>query len=215
VSGNIFIVAAPSGAGKSSLVNAVLAEDANVQLSVSYTTRPPRTGEVHGREYHFTDLSTFQAMVDRGEFMECAEVHGNRYGTSQKWIAETQRSGRDIVLEIDWQGAQQVRRLFPATVSIFILPPSLPELERRLRTRGKDSEDAIQQRMRNARDEICHAAEFDYVIINKDFDEAKRDLAAIIRAARLRSSDVLLKRDTPLPGIIPELLDPATRRSLR
>ena len=110
---------------------------------------------------------------------------------------------------IDWQGAQQVRRLFPATVSVFILPPSLPELERRLRARGKDSEDAIQQRMHNARDEICHAEEFDYVIINKDFDEAKRDLAAIIRAARLRSADVLLKRDTPLPGIIPDLLDPA------
>lgn len=209
MSGNIFIVAAPSGAGKSSLVNAVLAEDANVQLSVSYTTRPPRPGEIHGREYNFTDLANFQAMADRGEFLECAEVHGNRYGTSQKWIAEIQSSGRDIVLEIDWQGAQQVRRLFPETVSIFILPPSLPELERRLRSRGKDSEDAIQQRMHNARDEIRHAAEFDYVIINKDFDEAKRDLAAIIRAARLRSTDVLLKRGTPLPGIIPELLDPA------
>jgi guanylate kinase len=185
----------------------VLAEDANVQLSVSYTTRPPRPGELHGREYRFTDLASFQAMADRGEFLECAEVHGNRYGTSQKWIVETQKSGRDIVLEIDWQGAQQVRRLFPSTVSVFILPPSLPELERRLRARGKDSEDAIQQRMHNAKDEIHHAGEFDYVIINKDFDEAKRDLSAIIRAARLRSSDVLLKLRTAVPANFPDLLD--------
>ena len=202
MSGNIFIVAAPSGAGKSSLVNAVLAEDANVQLSISYTTRPPRPGEVDGREYHFTDLATFQAMANREEFLECAEVHGNHYGTSQKWIADIQRSGRDIVLEIDWQGAQQVRRIFPGAASIFILPPSLSELERRLRGRGKDSEIAIQQRMHNARDEVSHAGEFDYVIINKDFQEAKRDLSAIIRAARLRSDDVLNKLGASLPGII-------------
>lgn len=202
MSGNIFIVAAPSGAGKSSLVNAVLAEDANVQLSISYTTRPPRPGEINGREYHFTDIATFQAMAGHGDFLECAEVHGNRYGTSQKWIADTQKSGRDIVLEIDWQGAQQVRRIFPSAVSIFILPPSLSELERRLRSRGKDSESAIRQRMHNATDEVSHAGEFDYVIINKDFDDAKRDLGAIIRAARLRSADVLKKLGAPLSGII-------------
>lgn len=202
MSGNVFIVAAPSGAGKSSLVSAVLADDNNVQLSVSYTTRSPRPGEMDGREYHFTDVATFQAMKNRGEFLECAEVHGNHYGTSQKWIADTQRSGRDIVLEIDWQGAQQVRGIFPGSVSVFILPPSLQELERRLRSRGKDSEAAIQQRMHNAREEVSHAAEFDYVIINKDFECAKRDLGAIIRAARLRSADVLAKLGASLPGIV-------------
>lgn len=200
MSGKVFIVAAPSGAGKSSLVNAVLAQDPNVQLSVSYTTRPPRAGEVDGREYHFVDPAVFQAMASRGEFLECAEVHGNHYGTSQKWIADTQQSGRDIVLEIDWQGAQQVRRIFPGAIGIFILPPSLAELERRLRSRGKDSEATIRQRMRNAQEEVSHAAEFDYVIINKDFEEAQRDLGAIIRAARLHSADVLLKLGSSLPG---------------
>jgi guanylate kinase len=202
MSGNIFIVAAPSGAGKSSLVNAVLADDSNVQLSISHTTRPPRSGEVAGREYHFTDRVTFQAMVQRDEFLECAEVHGNYYGTSQKWIAETQALGRDIILEIDWQGEQQVRRLFPGTVSVFILPPSLSELERRLRSRGKDSDEAIRERLHNAKDEISHVGEFDYVIINKDFENAQRDLGAIIRATRLRSADVLPKLGESLSGFV-------------
>jgi len=189
--GNLFIVAAPSGAGKSTLVNAVLADDRNLTLSVSFTTRAPRPGEVDGREYHFVDLPAFQAMQQRGDFLECAEVHGNHYGTSQKWIADTRATGRDIVLEIDWQGAQQVRKLFPEAVEIFILPPSMAELERRLRTRGKDSEDSIRQRLHNAREEIAHVSEFDYVIINKDFEHARGDLAAVIRAVRLRAGDVL------------------------
>ncbi len=189
--GNLFIVAAPSGAGKSTLVNAVLAEDKNLTLSVSCTTRAPRPGEVDGREYHFVDLPAFQAMQARGEFLECAEVHGNHYGTSQKWIADTRATGRDIVLEIDWQGAQQVRKLFPEAVEIFILPPSMAELERRLRSRGKDSEDSIRQRLHNAQEEIAHVREFDYVIINNDFEHARGDLAAVIRAVRLRAGDVL------------------------
>ena len=190
MTGNLFIVSAPSGAGKSSLVSAALAEDKGLALSVSYTTRPPRAGEVNGREYYFVDRKTFDSMLERGEFLESAEVHGNRYGTSQKWIAEARARGLDILLEIDWQGAQQVRKVFPDVVSIFILPPPpvLKELERRLRARGQDPEEAIQRRLRDAREEISHVAEFDYVIINKEFEEARRDLTAVVRAARLNLS---------------------------
>jgi len=190
MTGNLFIVSAPSGAGKSSLVSAALAEDKRLALSVSFTTRPPRAGEANGRDYHFVDPKTFEAMLERGEFLESAEVHGNRYGTSQKWIAEARAKGLDILLEIDWQGAQQVRRAFPDAVSIFILPPPpvLEELERRLRGRGQDPEEAIQRRLRDAREEISHVAEFDYVIINKEFEEARRDLSAVVRAARLNLS---------------------------
>jgi guanylate kinase len=188
MSGGLFIVSAPSGAGKSTLVKALLADDPRLALSVSYTTRPPRAGEVNGREYHFVDSKTFAAMLERGDFLESAEVHGNRYGTSQRWIAEARAKGSDILLEIDWQGAQQVRKAFPDAVGVFILPPPpvLTELERRLRGRGQDSEEAIQRRLRAAREEISHLAEFDYVIINKEFEEARRDLAAVVRAARLK-----------------------------
>jgi guanylate kinase len=187
MAGNLFIVSAPSGAGKSSLVSAVLAEDKRLSLSVSYTTRPPRPGEVDGRDYRFVDRKQFTAMLERGEFLESAEVHGNAYATSQKAIDDARARGLDVMLEIDWQGALQVRRAFPDAVSIFILPPPpvLEELERRLRGRGQDSEEAIQRRLRAAREEIGHVAEFDYVIINKDFEEARRDLAALVRATRL------------------------------
>lgn len=183
--GKLFVIAAPSGGGKSTLVNALLAEDPRVRLSVSHTTRPPRPGEQNGREYHFVDVPTFEAMLGRGEFLESAHVHGNYYGTGQSWIESVRASDHDIVLEIDWQGARQVRRLYPDSVGIFILPPSMQELERRLRGRGKDSEAVIRQRLANASDEISHVAEFDYVIINKDFEEARRDLSAIVRATRL------------------------------
>jgi len=187
MTGNLFVVSAPSGAGKSSLVSAVLAGDKRLALSVSFTTRPPRSGEVDGREYHFVDGKTFEKMLGRGEFLESAEVHGNRYGTSRKWIGESRAKGLDVVLEIDWQGARQVREAFPDAVSIFILPPVpvLPELERRLRARGQDTEEAIQRRLHDAREEISHVGEFDYVIINKEFEEARRDLAAIVQATRL------------------------------
>jgi guanylate kinase len=189
--GSLFIVSAPSGAGKSSLVKAALAEDKRLALSVSYTTRSPRAGEQNGREYHFVDRKTFDAMLQRGDFLESAEVHGNRYGTSQRWIEEARSRDLDIVLEIDWQGAQQVRKAFSDAVSIFILPPPpvLDQLERRLRGRGQDPEEAIQRRLRDAREEIGHVAEFDYVIINNEFDEARRDLAAIVRATRLKLSN--------------------------
>ncbi len=186
--GLLFIVSAPSGAGKSTLVNAAVAEDPRLMLSISYTTRAPRPGEQNGREYHFVDRTTFVRMVEAGEFLESAEVHGNLYATSEQQIATALDSGRDVVLEIDWQGAEQVRRAFPDAVGIFILPPSMDELRRRLISRGQDPETVIQQRLAAAADEISHAAEFDYAIINNNFDEAKRDFAAVVRAARLRLS---------------------------
>jgi guanylate kinase len=183
--GLLFIVSAPSGAGKSSLVSALLADDPRLVLSVSYTTRAPRAGEANGREYHFVDRPTFQQMLEAGEFLESAEVHGNLYGTSQEQLAQVRRAGRDIVLEIDWQGAQQVRRIFPDAIGIFIMPPSVSELERRLRGRGKDTAEAIRLRLAAAEEEMNHAVEFDYVIINEDFEDARRDIAAVVRAARL------------------------------
>ncbi|NBS57136.1 MAG: guanylate kinase [Betaproteobacteria bacterium] len=183
--GLLIVITAPSGAGKSSLIAAALKADPALRLSVSYTTRSPRPGEQDGREYHFVDEKAFLAMLERGEFLESAEVHGNRYGTSEKAITRELAARHDLILEIDWQGAQQVRRLFPDCIGIFILPPSIDELERRMQKRGQDSAEVIRRRMAVARDEISHSPEFDYAIINKDFDEASQDLVAIIRTARL------------------------------
>ncbi len=185
--GILFIVAAPSGAGKSSLVNALLRADRRIELSVSFTTRAPRPSELDGREYHFTDRQTFETMIATGDFLEHAEVYGNLYGTSKRQIEGSLQAGRDVLLEIDWQGAAQIRTLFPEVVALFILPPSLDELGRRLRNRGEDAPEVIERRMAVAEDEIRHAIEFDYAIINKDFGEALADLTAVIRAARLRS----------------------------
>jgi len=185
--GLLFVITAPSGAGKSSLISALLKDDDRLILSVSHTTRAPRPGEREGREYHFVSEDTFAAMLGRGEFLESAEVHGHRYGTSHRAIAEAMAGGHDVVLEIDWQGAQQVRRLLPGCTGIFLLPPSLAELDRRLRARGHDSEAVIRRRMENAREELLHAPEFDYAIINAEFDVARRDLQAIIRSERLRT----------------------------
>ena len=178
--GRLFVITAPSGAGKTSLTRAILAEEPDLKLSTSYTTRPPRPGEQNGREYHFVDEATFLAMRDRGEFLENALVHGNRYATSKKVISETLERGQDLILEIDWQGAAQVRKLYPDCVGIFILPPSIEELERRLRGRGQDSEAVMRGRLANAQAEMAHAGEFEYRIINKDFDAAKAELAEII-----------------------------------
>ena len=188
MTGSLFVITAPSGAGKSSLIDALLREDARLRLSVSYTTRPPRPGEVNGREYHFVDDKAFLAMLGRGEFLESAEVHGYRYGTSQAVIREALARGQDLMLEIDWQGAQQVRRLYPECVGVFILPPSVAELERRMRARGQDTDEVIRRRLASAEEEISHAPEFAYAIINKDFDQAKQDLQAIIRVERLKKS---------------------------
>lgn len=184
--GSLFIVAAPSGAGKSSLVNALLAQEPEIVLSVSFTTRAPRPGEQHGREYFFVSESEFLERDAKGEFLESAKVHGNHYGTSRLVIEEQTGAGKDVLLEIDWQGAQQVRRQFPQAVGIFILPPSIAALEQRLRKRGQDSDEVIARRVANAAGEIAHAAEFDYVIVNEDFDAALSQLAGIAHASRCR-----------------------------
>ena len=186
MSGNLFVIGAPSGAGKTSLVHALLNINPQINLSISYTTRAPRTGEQNGKDYHFVNRDTFLAMVERGEFLESAEVYGNFYGTSQTWISQEIDKGRDILLEIDWQGAAQVRRLFPECISIFILPPSKDALEQRLKGRGKDSEEVIKKRMAAVRDDVAHVAEFDYVIINDNLNEALRELNAVILSARLK-----------------------------
>ncbi|MGH6693027.1 MAG: guanylate kinase [Gammaproteobacteria bacterium] len=186
MSGVLFIVSSPSGGGKTSLVKALLESEPEVRLSVSYTTRPARPGEVDGRDYHFVTLPVFERMLEAGEFLECAVIYGNRYGTSQKWIERERSQGHDVVLEIDWQGAQQVRRLMRQVVSIFILPPSPEVLESRLRGRGQDSEEVVARRLAAAREEIAHVSEYEYVIINNDFDRAAQDLRSIIRAERLK-----------------------------
>ncbi len=196
MSGNLFIVSAPSGAGKTSLVNALLACNRQIDVSVSYTTRPPRPGETDGKDYHFVSREVFLAMAKKGDFLESAEVYGNLYGTSQSWIAAETASGRDILLEIDWQGAVQVRRKFPDCISIFILPPSLQALEVRLQGRRQDSAEVIAQRMRAARADIAHVAEFDYVIINEKLDDASRQLEAItVAAGLLRDRQLVRQRD--------------------
>ena len=191
MAGNLFIVAAPSGAGKTTLVKMLLERDGGIQLSVSYTTRAPRPGEADGREYHFIDVPAFLAMRERGEFLECAEVHGNHYGTSRVWIERQMAAGQDILLEIDWQGAQQVRKVFPGCVGIFILPPSVEELGRRLTGRGQDSAGIIARRVAAAVDEMRHAREFDYVIINNKLSEAIEDLQTVVRSVRLRTASQL------------------------
>ncbi len=184
--GNVFIICAPSGAGKTSLVAELLRRDRSVRLSVSHTTRAPRPGEQDGRDYHFVSRPAFNAMIGRGEFLESAEVHGNLYGTSQGWIDEQRTRDVDIVLEIDWQGAQKVRKLIADAIGIFILPPSPDTLRQRLIDRGQDNDTVIERRLQAARGEMEHLAEFDYVIINHNFDDAVEDLVSIVRATRLR-----------------------------
>jgi guanylate kinase len=188
MTGILFVVSAPSGAGKTSLVRALLAAEPEVRLSISYTTRRPRPGESDGRDYHFVTPDDFERMLEAGEFLESATVHDNRYGTSQKWIQSELSLGHDVLLEIDWQGAQQVRKLMRGVVSIFILPPSLEALQKRLVGRGQDSEEVIARRLDAAREEMSHGAEFEYAIINDDFNRAARDLTSIIRAERLKFS---------------------------
>jgi len=185
MSGRLFVVSAPSGAGKTSLVQALLASDPAVRKSVSCTTRAPRPGEHHGDHYHFVSLAEFAAMLAADDLLEHAEVHGNRYGTGRTWVMDTLQAGADIVLEIDWQGAAQVRNLFPDAISVFILPPSIETLESRLRGRGQDSEAVIALRVQAARAEIAHVDEFGYVIVNAEFATAARELQSIVIAHRL------------------------------
>jgi guanylate kinase len=183
--GNLFVVVAPSGAGKTSLVAALLEREKNIRLSISYTTRKPRQGEEHARDYHFVDTAAFEKMIAAGDFLEHANVYGNYYGTSRVWIERELAGDHDVLLEIDWQGARQVRKLFPQMVGIFILPPSLAELQRRLEGRGKDSAEVIAKRMASAREDISHVLEFEYIIVNESFDSALADLMSVVRAARL------------------------------
>ena len=194
--GNLIVVAAPSGAGKSSLVKALLELDSHLDVSVSHTTRAPRGQEQPGREYHFIDEPAFRAMVARDEFVEWAQVHGHLYGTSRLAIAERLSNGQDIALEIDWQGALQIKRQFADAVLVFILPPSWQELQQRLQRRGEDGADVIAQRMTNARVEVAQARHFDFVIINSLFETALFDLKTIVHSQRLKYA--AQRRNRPL-----------------
>jgi guanylate kinase len=185
--GSLYIFAAPSGAGKTSLVKALVESTADIEVSVSHTTRAPRPGEVDGVNYHFTDVAAFQAMVAQGAFLEHAQVFDNHYGTARANIEQRLAAGVDVILEIDWQGARQVREQFPDSIGIFILPPSRQALEERLRGRGQDGDEVIARRMRDAESEMSHYGEFDYLVINDDFATALAELAAIVTAQRLRT----------------------------
>ena len=189
--GCLYTIVAPSGAGKSSLVAALLERDVAIKLSVSTTTRPPRAGEISGREYQFVSREKFEASIDEGEFLEHAEVYGNLYGTSKRWIEATRAAGEDVLLEIDWQGARQVKRIFPDMSFIYILPPSIDVLRERLVKRGKDSAEVIERRLAAAREDLRHVHQADYVIINNDFDVALADLQAVTRALRLTAAHQL------------------------
>ncbi|WP_337053882.1 guanylate kinase [Pseudoxanthomonas sp. USHLN014] len=184
--GTLYIVAAPSGAGKSSIVNATLARDPRISLSISFTSRAPRPGERHAQHYHFVSEAQFQAMIDAGEFFEYARVHGDWKGSARQSVEPQLAAGQDVLLEIDWQGARQVREKVPEAVSVFILPPSRDALEERMRKRGQDSEDVIAERLAAAREEMSHYGEFDYVIVNEVFDTAVEEMCAIFTASRLR-----------------------------
>ncbi|MBD3656531.1 guanylate kinase [Marinobacter sp.] len=184
--GTLFVISAPSGAGKTSLVAEMLRTDSRLGVSVSHTTRPMRDGEQDGVNYHFVSREEFEAMIARGDFLEHADVFGNYYGTSQVWVRETLGKGQDVILEIDWQGAAQVRRLIPECVSIFIVPPSAGVLRERLVGRGTDAPDVVERRLSEAEEECRHAVEFDYLVVNDDFQVALQDLLAIARSHRLR-----------------------------
>ena len=196
ISGNLFIITAASGAGKTSLVEALLAKDKLIKRSVSHTTRSPRAGEQDGDHYHFVTPAQFLEMLSAGGFLESADVHGAKYGTAQSAVDTALQAGLDVILEIDWQGAAQVRNIYPQSISIFILPPSVEALEQRLNSRGQDSAEVISKRIATAHEEMRHVVEFDYVTINDTFDVALQDLMAIIRATRLKSQSQLQRHVT-------------------
>lgn len=201
VRGTLFVVSAPSGAGKTSLVRALLDRDPVLTVSVSHTTRPRRSGEADGVNYHFVDRGRFETMLASGAFLEYAEVFGNLYGTSAAWVEGRLEQGRDVILEIDWQGAAQIRARLPETVSIFVLPPSLAVLEQRLRGRGQDEDRVIRRRLAEARAEMAHHVDYDYLVVNDDFETAAADLLAITRAVRL----VRPRQERRLAGVLDAL----------
>lgn len=200
--GTLFIFSAPSGAGKTSLVKALLDTTGYIGVSVSHTTRVPRPGEADGKDYHFVSKEEFQQLVSEDAFLEHAQVFDNFYGTSQRWVESELEAGRDVILEIDWQGAQQVRRLMPEAVSVFIAPPSIEALEQRLRNRGQDSEEIIQRRMRDARSEMSHYGEYDYLIINDDFNNTLEELRSIIIARRHRIAAQQVRHEETLRNLL-------------
>jgi guanylate kinase len=200
--GILFVVSAPSGAGKTSLVRALLEGDAGLQLSVSYTTRARRSGEIDGQHYHFVDQETFEQMVAADAFVEYARVFGNAYGTAAATLRETLDGGQDLLLEIDWQGARQVRQRFPESVSVFIVPPSLSALDARLRGRGQDSDAVIRERMDKARDELSHWSEYQYLVVNDRFDQALSELRSIVTAERLRTAQQAARLREPLRSML-------------
>src|SRR5690554_693326 len=200
--GTLFVISAPSGAGKTSLVAEMLRQDSQLGVSVSHTTRPMREGEQDGVNYHFVSRDEFEAMIAEGDFLEHADVFGNYYGTSHVWVRETLAKGRDVILEIDWQGAAQVRRLMPECVSIFIVPPSAEVLRERLIGRGTDAPEVIERRLAEAEEECRHAAEFDYLVVNDDFGVALADLLAITRSQRLKMSVQQLRHGKLLAGLV-------------
>lgn len=200
--GSLFIVAAPSGAGKSSLVKALLARDPDICLSVSFTSRPPRPGEKDGEHYHYVDELEFQRMIAHGDFFEHALVHGDWKGTARGSVEPQLARGLDVLLEIDWQGARQVREKVGDSIGIFILPPSIEALDQRMRKRAQDSEETISRRLAAARDEMSHFGEFDYLIVNDDFNEALDELSTIFRASRLRRSAQVLRHDRLIRGLL-------------
>jgi guanylate kinase len=191
---SLFIISAPSGTGKTSLIKALLQSRMGLSLSISHTTRQPRPNEINGQDYFFIDRDIFNQMLKRGEFLESAEVYGNLYGTSHHWVKETIASGQDVLMEIDCQGAQQVRQIFPEAVSIFILPPSLESLKARLQQRGQDDPVAIARRLKAVREELSQVNKFDYAVVNNELDEALKDICCIIRAERLRMMHQLAKQ---------------------
>jgi guanylate kinase len=207
--GTLFIVAAPSGAGKSSIVNACLARDPNIRLSISFTSRAPRPGERHAEHYNFVSAQEFERMVAAGDFFEHARVHGDWKGTARQSVEPQLASGRDVLLEIDWQGARQVRERIPEAVSVFILPPSREALRQRMRARGQDSDEVIARRLAAAREEMSHYAEFDYVIVNEVFDTAVEEMCAVFRASRLRRP----QQEVRYVDLIQALLAPEDRPS--
>lgn len=200
--GTLFIVSAPSGAGKTSLVNKLVTEQSHIGISISHTTRAIRPTEVNGKDYHFVDRDTFVQMVEDNRFLEHANVFDNYYGTSKDWVEDTLNKGQDVILEIDWQGAMQVRRLMSEAVTVFVLPPSLTALESRLRARQSDSEEVIAKRIAGAKTEMSHYVEFDYLVVNDDFATALEELKAIVLAQRLRSSHQQRKLQSLLEGLL-------------
>mgnify|MGYP006200301623 FL=1 len=200
--GNLFIISAPSGAGKSTLINALLKQHADMQLSVSHTTRSPRPGETNGVQYHFTDVPHFKQLIEQDQFIEWAEVFGNYYGTSKAALADKLAQGIDVFLDIDWQGARQIKQQLPFVTSIFILPPSVEALEQRLNQRGQDSAEVIAGRMAKAQDEISHADEYDYWVVNDDLELALQQFSGIIQTQRLKQQKQAIRQQKLISGLL-------------